>query len=556
MSPMRLGLAVLALAVFFSTLRAEDQGYASYTTEKLIDELAAIDRPAPGLAGLALYQAFIVEDAEPTFTMGVLGAPTPPVPPQMRELVRRGVEALPLLIQHLSDNRATRLSIGADGPGFMFMFRHYGAEYDPRHREPGQRPDPFAFRKGKSFSGAYTVKVGDVCYVLIGQIVNRRLTAMHYQPTGGLVVNSPLEVPSLIESVKQDWVGLDAQAHEASLLDDMRAGTHIFQQAPALRRLRFYYRERYSRLEAEDLYKKQEFEAGEAGHGRQAALYLNSKEYSKAAGEWSKWIAMAPHSADGYSGRGQALAKAGQIAEAIQDYTSAIALEKRPGIQRYILSQRAIAYADLGDADLAIADFKEIVRLFPKEALAYKDLADFLDNQGRSALAIEYFTKAIELNPKLAMLYLDRGIAYRRSGNPDRAMEDFARAIELNPRDAETYNSRALALKAMGRLEEALAEVSKAAELDPKGMYIVDTRAHILLGLNRAEEAAADFSAAIETGKTNPITFYGRGRAWEKLGSLEEAVADYQRCLEMPAKNSDDRESQEKARARLKLLAP
>jgi hypothetical protein len=65
----------------------------------------------------------------------------------------------------------------------------------------------------KSFDGRYTVKVGDVCYVLIGQIVNRQLVAVRYQPTAGLIVNSPIEVPPLAEKVKNDWGALHSLPH-------------------------------------------------------------------------------------------------------------------------------------------------------------------------------------------------------------------------------------------------------------------------------------------------------------------------------------------------------
>jgi len=44
----------------------------------------------------------------------------------------------------------------------------------------------------------YTVKVGDVCYAIIGQIVNRSLMAVRYQPSAGLVINSPIEMPLYI----------------------------------------------------------------------------------------------------------------------------------------------------------------------------------------------------------------------------------------------------------------------------------------------------------------------------------------------------------------------
>ena len=80
--------------------------------------------------------------------------------------------------------------------------------------------------------------------MLIGQIVNRNLSAVRYQPTGGLVVNSPVETPSLGERVRMDWSNLDARSHEASLLADAAARDRWLVR-PALRRLRFYYPEAY-----------------------------------------------------------------------------------------------------------------------------------------------------------------------------------------------------------------------------------------------------------------------------------------------------------------------
>jgi hypothetical protein len=95
------------------------------------------------------------------------------------------------------------------------MFTLFSDEYDPRvphwfdQEEPKNWPKPVE----KSFDGRYTVKVGDVCYVLIGQIVNRQLVAVRYQPTAGLIVNSPIEVPPLAEKVKNDWGALHSLPH-------------------------------------------------------------------------------------------------------------------------------------------------------------------------------------------------------------------------------------------------------------------------------------------------------------------------------------------------------
>jgi len=183
----------------------------------------------------------------------------------MRELVRRGLRALPDLIQHLQDNRPTKLSIHTN----FFEGSHFSDEHDPRTRPP---PTPKAgcaqscldeIFGTKPIYDPYVVKVGDVCYVLIGQIANRNLVAVRYQPSAMVIVNSPLEAPDLIERVTSDWSGLDARSHEASLLADIRAGDNIRLFGPALARLRFYYAGAYQSLRDEDRKKREAFEAQE-----------------------------------------------------------------------------------------------------------------------------------------------------------------------------------------------------------------------------------------------------------------------------------------------------
>jgi hypothetical protein len=233
--------------------------FSKASTSELIDDLALIDSEAPGMESLATYGGFIGGDSSSEFQGGVLGVPPPGVPPPMRELARRGVEALPALIDHLGDARPTKLKVGNDGPTGFFTFAYFSNEYDPRVRRRNRpRVRDYLMRH---FKGQYTVKVGDVCFGLIGQIVNRHLLPVRYQPSAGLVVNSPIEVPVLIEKVKKDWGNPDSESLKASLLADIRAGKDVYLYKSAFTRLRFYYPDTYNTLQGSYLNKKQEFEA-------------------------------------------------------------------------------------------------------------------------------------------------------------------------------------------------------------------------------------------------------------------------------------------------------
>lgn len=253
--------------------------YSRKSVTELIDDLGQIDAQSPGINSAAIYEGFIVDNSPGSFQGGVLGVAPPKVPPQMSELVRRGPVALQELIKHLDDKRATKLEVGNNPSGSQvgvdaFMFMYFSDEYDSRVPHSIRGPSPME----KDFSGRYTVKIADVCFVLIGQIVNRSLLAVRYQPSGGLVVNSPIEAPILAEKVKKDWGNADAETLRQSLLEDIhptnrpkeitRAGYTERFVNPALERLRFYFPDAYGALKGDDLKKRKAFESQETKQRR------------------------------------------------------------------------------------------------------------------------------------------------------------------------------------------------------------------------------------------------------------------------------------------------
>jgi hypothetical protein len=262
-------------------LTGSEKDLSRKSVAELIDDLTAIDSQSPGINSATFYQGFIADNSPAPFHGGVLGFAAPKVPPQLSELVRRGASALPELIKHLDDKRPTKLEVGNKPSGKrigvdVFMFSYFSNEYDPRTRTWS---DLGHGTMGKDFKGTYTVQVADVCYVLIGQIVNRRLWAVRYQPSAELVVNSPIEAPVLAEKVRSDWGATDAEALRNSLLEVMHfvalpkgvtwADYTVRFVNPVLARLGFYFPDTYRALQGNDLRYRKTFEVQEARERRE-----------------------------------------------------------------------------------------------------------------------------------------------------------------------------------------------------------------------------------------------------------------------------------------------
>jgi hypothetical protein len=85
------------------------QDLPSVATEDLIAKLQDESNQGIGTHTTAWASGFMAINDEPKFNGGIMGSAKPVVSPVMRELVRRGTAALPLLIDHLSDARPTKI---------------------------------------------------------------------------------------------------------------------------------------------------------------------------------------------------------------------------------------------------------------------------------------------------------------------------------------------------------------------------------------------------------------------------------------------------------------
>src|SRR5262245_58561140 len=122
-----ISMLVLALTTSCTPQRPAKSGDPA--AERLIDQLTQIDSQAAGLHSTAWVRTFIAEDKPAEFAGGVLGSTAPKTFPQMQELVRRGVSAMPSLIEHLDDKRPTKLTVGGDlFSGGFFTFAYFGDE--------------------------------------------------------------------------------------------------------------------------------------------------------------------------------------------------------------------------------------------------------------------------------------------------------------------------------------------------------------------------------------------------------------------------------------------
>lgn len=136
----------------------------------------------------------------------------------LAELVKLGPKALPFLLKALDDQTPTK----AVTPGRVLvnpaaMWFANGLSGNPGN-EAEQKILESAPKTGKRGLSSYTFKIGDVCFVIIGQIVGRHYQAVQYVPTACMEIHSPTHDADLARQVRAIWSSQEPAQH---LLDSL-----------------------------------------------------------------------------------------------------------------------------------------------------------------------------------------------------------------------------------------------------------------------------------------------------------------------------------------------
>lgn len=206
----------------------------------------------------------------------LLGQRAPVSSDVLRDIVKLGAAAVPALVAHLDDQRTTKIAIiHEDCFGGMF----FDDEYD-YNRQTTARPPEGVNRNDRLAQDRpqeHRVTVGDLCFVALGQIVNRNFAAVRYQPTACIMINSPTYSEALCKAIRAEWSGLTPETHKALLIRDFLDPDHEDRRIGACQRLGFYYRDalepvalrqlvapRYDPCELEDLIRGRLYRAKDA----------------------------------------------------------------------------------------------------------------------------------------------------------------------------------------------------------------------------------------------------------------------------------------------------
>ena len=144
--------------------------------------------------------------------------------------------------------------------------------------------------------------------------------------------------------------------------------------------------------------------------------------------------------AQGHTARGQALAKSGQAAEALEEFNRAVTLDP---YNAQALYGRALIYQSGHHHEFAIADFGAASGLNPQKAEPLLGRAISYLAIGKIKEAAADLDEASQADPNNAQIWTTRGLAYERLADKAKAAESYTKAVALRPNDISARNGLA-----------------------------------------------------------------------------------------------------------------
>jgi superkiller protein 3 len=315
-------------------------------------------------------------------------------------------------------------------------------------------------------------------------------------------------------------------------------------------------------------------------HNTLGSLLQQQGDLEEAAEEFKAALKSDPRFASAALNLGQVLIDQKRYTAAIVYLQDALKTSTPPVLKPQIQTTLAVAYAENGDSDQAIATLEQVIEAHPDNAEAHFNLGTVYAKQGPALgyqKALANFQKAVRIDPHYdsaryslakvlvqvgqfadAISYLNDythhqpndaegfhllGSAYTGLSQLPKAVAALERARQLKPDDQEIRYDLGSALAKTGKTQEAIEQLNAAERINP---HFADTHYQLALQLRkqgdvtRAEQEMQEFQKLKE--QVNEETTAGNlnndGNRLLEQGKAREAAEAYRQAVQLDPNNA------------------
>jgi tetratricopeptide (TPR) repeat protein len=275
-------------------------------------------------------------------------------------------------------------------------------------------------------------------------------------------------------------------------------------------------------------------------YDRAAACYQRAKQLAPSAFQWSYYLAIAR-------------ADAGEPEAAIAAFRQTLQLTPSDLPARLRLAELLLARGDRTESRRIYAD---LVREHADSALAQYGLGRTQAEEGDVAAAVESYRRALDRVPQFGAAHYALALLYRKLGQRDRSEEHLAlyqanrerrprtvdpwlEAIEARRVGPQHHVTRGRALQAGGRHREAIDAFQRALTMNPDLVQAHVNLVAAYAAIRAFDQAEAHYRRALALAPDLAENHYNYGVLLLGVGRQSEAIEAFRRALASNASYAD-----------------
>lgn len=232
----------------------------------------------------------------------------------------------------------------------------------------------------------------------------------------------------------------------------------------------------------------------------------------------------------------------GEIESSVSNFREALKLNPKNAEATNGLSEaltvQGIEAAGAERNDVAQEHFNEAVKLDARNDVAFVKLGEIHDEDGRNTEAIENFEKALAIDPEISAVYFPLGMAHAEAGNDEEAEMYLAKADVIGVATSESRLTRAMIMARQGRDDDALSAISIAINIDPTHGATHHEKARLLEKMGRNDDAFAALRLGTESAAGYAPLWFDLGVAYYNRADYSKAEVAYLEALKLDPSNA------------------
>jgi tetratricopeptide (TPR) repeat protein len=203
--------------------------------------------------------------------------------------------------------------------------------------------------------------------------------------------------------------------------------------------------------------------------------------------------------------------------------------------------QLGIAYARLGDSQVAILQLEPLVRKHPEDAEAWAALGFAYMGAKRITESESALRRAISLKPGVSAWHRDLGVVLAAQRKSEGARREYRRAAELDPHDATAWINLGNLERRQNRPDAALAAYRAAEVRDTLSPLPLEGQVDVLKGLGRNQEAGELYRRWLERRPDDHRARLDAVRLYDEMGRDDISLEIARQGIRMDPHSPDAR---------------